>query len=288
MDPIQWYQDPKEWLSELRSHAGSVMPESKSLLSWLVTQHQTLTLARHPSSSSLWFKLGSQPHPIWGAALAQGRLVLACPEIDSQNEIETSPLKIRPLDLAVFNQRFEPQVLIATPQSLNYLPAKGSILTQQKSWWRAHWTKLAPIDPDLSFRRAQESDRKLVIQFADTFSLDLKTDARAETIGWLNRSRLLLFEKSKKTIGMAAFSGEYQDSHVGSLTRVSLIYVEPHYRHRGIGTAILHSLAAECVPDRKSLVLFSDATSHAATRFYSRSGFLPLGTLTEFKVKTTG
>lgn len=288
MDPIQWYQDPKEWLSELRNHAGSVMPESKTLLSWLVTQHQILTLARHPSSSSLWFKLASQPYAVWGAALAQGRLVLACPEIDIPTEGKKSPLTIRPLDLAVFDQRFEPQVLIATPQLLNYLSAKGSMLTRQTSWWRAHWTKISPIDPDLSFRRAQESDRKLVIQFADAFSLDIKTDARAEAIGWLNRSRLLLFEKSGKTLGMAAFSGEYQDSHVGSLTRVSLIYVEPNSRRRGIGTAILHSLAAECVPDRKSLVLFSDATNEAATRFYSQSGFLSLGTLTEFKVKTTG
>lgn len=297
MDPIQWYQDPKVWLSDLRDHAGAVMPSSKSLLSWIVTQHQILTLAKYPSTSSLWFKLTSQPFAVWGAALAQGRVVLACPEIDGSSETpgegtaSQSPKPtptIRPVDLAVFIQRFEPQVVIVTPQLIKFLTLKGSSITKQTSWWRPHWTKISPIDPALSFRRAQESDRKLVIQFAESFSQDLGTDARAEAIGWLNRSRLLLFEKSGRAFGMAAFSGEYQDPAAGSLTRVSLIYVEPAKRRHGVGTAILHSLAAECVPEKKNLVLFSDATNEAATRFYSRAGFVPLGTLAEFKVKTTG
>lgn len=295
MDPIQWYQDPKEWLSDLRGHASHVIPEPKRLLSWLVTQHQILTLAKHPSTSSLWFKLTSHPFAVWGAALAQGRVVITCPEVDGtvEDSLDRFTVPIRQMDLAVFHQRFEPQTLIATPQLLKYLGAKGTALTKQTAWWRPHWTKIAPIDPALSFRRAQESDRKLVIQFAEAFSQDLGskdvgTATRVEAVGWLNRNRLLLFEKNGRAIGMAAFSGEYQDQAAGSLTRVSLVFVEASERHRGIGTAILHSLAAECVPERKNLVLFSDATSAQATRFYSRGGFSPLGSITEFKVKTTG
>lgn len=290
MDPIQWYQDPKEWLSDMRQHASSIIPEPKRLLSWLVTQHQILTLAKHPSTSSLWFKLASQPFAVWGAALAQGRVVLACPEVDGfdSDTVDAFTIPIRQIDLAVFDQRFEPQTLIATPQLLKYMNTKGTPLTRQTAWWRPHWAKIPPIDPDLGLRRAQESDRKLVIQFADAFSQDLKTDARVEAVGWLNRNRLLLFEKEGRAIGMAAFSGEYQDPAAGSLTRVSLVFVESSRRHQGIGTAILHSLAAECVPERKNLVLFSDATNKAATNFYSRGGFSPLGSITEFKVKTTG
>jgi GNAT superfamily N-acetyltransferase len=285
MDPIQWYQDPKEWLSDLREHAEAQLPEAQLLLSWLVTQHQILTLAKYPSTSSLWFKLNSQPFAIWGAALSQGRLVLACPEIDVLGQASQS---FNPIIASIFKQRFEPQVLIATPQLNAFMTFKGSDESRQTSWWRPHWTRISPIAPDLHLRRAQESDRKLVLAFAEAFSSELQTDARAEAMGWLNRHRLLLFEKNQVALGMAALSGEYQDDKVGSLTRVSLVFVVSEARGKGTGTAILNSIAAECVSEKKNLVLFSDTTNEAATKFYSRCGFVSMGALTEFRVKTTG
>jgi len=270
---------------------------------WLAVQHQVLTLAKvnagTKNPSSLWFTLGRgasnlapRPSRIWGVALPSQRVVLTCPEIDFQD----SPPHYPPVDHTMREfmiQRFQPKQVIATPDFVKSFEISTSAVTRQTAWWRNPLARAEITNERLSLRRCGEADRKQIALWADQFSKETKTYARDEALEWLNRSRLLIFETSvqriKKAIGMAAFSGEFEDSQFGRLARISLVFVEPSFRGNGYGSEILNLMAMEATIDEISgVILFSDTANPKAHRFYSVAGFSPLGEIAEFNVKTTG
>jgi predicted GNAT family acetyltransferase len=218
--------------------------------------------------------------------------VLTCPEIDFQD----SPPHYPPVDHTMREfmiQRFQPKQVIATPDFVKSFEISTSAVTRQTAWWRNPLARAEITNERLSLRRCGEADRKQIALWADQFSKETKTYARDEALEWLNRSRLLIFETSvqriKKAIGMAAFSGEFEDSQFGRLARISLVFVEPSFRGNGYGSEILNLMAMEATIDEISgVILFSDTANPKAHRFYSVAGFSPLGEIAEFNVKTTG
>jgi len=304
MEPIEWHTQPRLWLDQLLEHVDSLYALHPSdRRRWLAVQHQVLTLADvkagTKSLSSLWFTLGRgpskllpKPSRIWGVALPSQRVVLTCPEIDFQD----SPVAHQPFDQTLREfliQRFEPRNLIATPHLVQSLQLSTTPVTTQTAWWRNPIARTDSSIERLSFRRGGEADRKQIALWAEQFSKDTKTHARDEALQWLNRGRLLVFEAlhgdRRKAIGMAAFSGEFEDPQFGRLARVSLFFVDPVFRGAAYGSEILNMMSMEAkIDDISGIILFSDAAQAKAHRFYSRSGFLPLGEIAEFNVKTTG
>lgn len=300
MDPIEWHPQPRRWLDQLLAHVDSVYESHPSdRRRWLAVQHQVLTLAKTKNSSSLWFTLGrnlnhspQRPFQIWGVALPERRIVLSCPELD----FHSPSLSHETIDETICEflvQRFEPKILIASPPLAEKLNFNLEVMGRQTAWWRNPHSRWESRQQQLSMRRAIESDRKLVASWGDVFSAETQTSARQESLEWLNRGRLVLFEKIHESnatpVGMAAFSGEFSDRDFGRLARISLVFVDPGNRGRGLGTEILHQMALDAQIDGiAAVVLFSDSSQPKAHRFYSEAGFLPLGEIAEFKVKTTG
>lgn len=304
MDPIEWHPQPSLWLDQLMEHVDLLYAFHPSdRRRWLAVQHQVLTLAKvnagTKTPSSLWFTLSrgatkSAPKPsrIWGVALPSKRVALTCPEFDFLD----SPARYPPLDITLREfmiQRFEPKQVIATPDLVQSFKLSTTSVNTQTAWWRNPLARTENPVERLSLRRGSEADRKQIARWAEQFSKETETNARDEALQWLNRGRLLIFETTinggKKPIGMAAFSGEFDDSQFGRLARVSLVFVEPSFRGHGYGSEILNLMAMEATIDQISgVILFSDTANPKAHRFYSGSGFSPLGEIAEFNVKTTG
>lgn len=305
MEPIEWHTQPRLWLDQLLEHVDHLYAFHPSdRRRWLAVQHQVLTLADvkagTKSSSSLWFtlgrnstKTGPRPSRIWGVALPSQRIVLTCPEMDFHD----SPAVHQPLDQTLREfmlQRFEPKQVIATPHLVKSLQLSSTTTTTtQTAWWRNPLARTEISIERLTFRRAGEADRKQIALWAEQFSKETKTYARDEALQWLNRGRLLIFETlvgdRRKPVGMAAFSGEFADPQFGRLARISLVFVDAAFRGSHYGSEILSLMAIEAkIDDIAGVILFSDTEQAKAHRFYSRSGFLPLGEIAEFNVKTTG
>ncbi|MBN8539612.1 MAG: GNAT family N-acetyltransferase [Deltaproteobacteria bacterium] len=307
MEPIEWHTHPGLWLDQLMEHVDLLYTFHRSdRRRWLAVQHQVLTLAKvnagAKNPASLWFTLGrgatksaQRPSRIWGVALPSQRVVLTCPEIDFQDLPSQYPQVDNILREFMF-QRFQPKHVIATPDFVKSLKITSSTVTHQTAWWRTPLARTnVTIDTieRLSLRRCTEADRKQIASWAEQFSKETNTRARDEALEWLNRRRLLIFEISgqsgKKPIGMAAFSGEFEDSQFGRLARISLVFVDSIFRGDGYGSEILNLMAMEATIDEISgVILFSDSANPKAHRFYSRSGFSPLGEIAEFNVNTTG
>lgn len=296
MEPIEWHTQPRLWLDQLLRHVDSLYSFHPSdRRRWLAVQHQVLTLANAKSASSLWFTLGrnpseSRPQPfrIWGVALPARKIVLTSPEMD----FAEAPAAHQPFDRTLREfliQRFEPRHVIATPNLIATLQLLAGSITTQTAWWRSPLARTEVRQERLSLRRAIESDRKQVARWAEVFSKETKTQARDEALAWLSRGRLLLFENLGKPVGMAAFTGEFEDQTFGRLARISLVFVDPSHRQFGFGAEILNLMSMEAQIDGISgIILFSDSSQPKAHRFYARSGFQPLGEVSEFNVNTTG
>lgn len=304
MEPIEWHTQPRLWLDQLMEHVDRLYvfhPSDRRR--WLAVQHQVLTLADVKAGTktaySLWFTLGRSPTKalpspsrIWGVALPSQRVVLTCPEIDFPD----SPAAYQPIDQTLREfmiQRFEPKHVIGTPHLMKSLKLFTASTTTQTAWWRNPLARTDILNERLTFRRGVEADRKQIALWAEQFSKETKTQARDEALQWLNRGRLLIFETligdRRKPVGMAAFSGEFEDPQFGRLARISLVFVDPTFRGRQYGSEILSLMTMEAMIDHiAGIILFSDTEQAKAHRFYSRSGFLPLGEIAEFNVNTTG
>lgn len=309
---LQWLDRPATWLERLHT----LIPQDPILAwRWHVSHHQLLTLAkrseREVGLSILWFAVNdmtqSPASPIVAGALLPGdRLVVIAPSKTSprgplsENEI--------PALQDFLKARFKIKTLLATDEelkNLGFMMGAESVreLERQTPWGKRLTNVATDFDnskrPNLTVtRRAVETDRPLLNRWARGFALDTRSDANDTTIEaseWMKRGRLLIFE-TDRPVGMAALSGEFTDPDFGRTCRLSLIYVDPVYRGRGLGHELVAAIESEArLESANALILYSDPENDRARRFYSSLGFVPSDDWLEisaseagFSVNTTG
>ena len=305
---LQWLDHPQAWLERLTV----LTPQDPKLAwRWHVSHHQLLTLAKRSEReiglSILWFSVseGARGTLIAGALLPGDRLALVPPAPTSTQE----PLSEN--DLVLLSEflkvRFRVGTLLATDIELNqlgFMSGTESVreLERQTPWGKRLTNIASSADPrrsDLHItRRAIETDRPLLNRWSRGFALDTRSDAgdtATEAYEWMKRGRLLIFE-TDQPVGMAALSGEFTDSDFGRTCRLSLIYVDPIYRGRGLGRDLVSAIESEArLENANALILYSDPTNDRARKFYSSLGFVPSDDWLEvsatevgFSVSTTG
>lgn len=308
---LQWLDRPQAWLDRL----ATLAPQDPVLAwRWHVSHHQLLTLAKRSEReiglSILWFSVheasqGSGTTIMAGALLPGDRLAVIAPTASSirgplhENDI--------PALHDFLKARFKVGTLLATEEELKTLGlmtgAESVRELERQTPWGKRLTNVAnqleSRRPNLTVtRRAIETDRPLLNRWARGFALDTRSDANETTIEtseWMKRGRLLIFE-TDRPVGMAALSGEFSDPDFGRTCRLSLIYVDPVYRGRGLGHELVYAIENEArLESANALILYSDPENDRARRFYSSLGFVPSEDWLEisaseagFSVSTTG
>ncbi len=310
---LHWLDRPQAWLNKLEMLTPQ---DSKAAWRWHVSHHQLLTLAKRSERESglsiLWFSVSEENNlALVGALLPGDRLTLIPPaptsargplsddEIDSLHQFLRSRLKVHSVmgtepELNEFGFLIQDEVT----------ESPHHILERQTPWGK-RLTNVASTNSGLhrrsaltTTRRAIETDRPLLNRWARLFAAETQAEAietSVEVSEWVRRARLLIFE-TDRPVGMAALSGEFTDPDFGRSCRLSLIFIDPVQRGRGLGHEMIHAIESEArLENANALVLYSDPGNERARRFYSDLGFSPSDDWLELpasaaglSVKTTG
>lgn len=280
---LQWLDQPKAWLAKL----DRFLPvDAPAAWRWHVSHHQLLTLAkrteREVGLAVLWFSVSLADTPVMlGALLPGDRFAIAALAPIYRDELHQfleTRLKIKSI---MGNE--------STLQDFGILPLKtrATIIERQTSWGKRLTTVGSPSKDyqkrNLTVtRRAGEFDRPTLNRWAQIFSSETRPDTEAEAVAttvevaeWVRRGRLLIFE-TDRPVGMAAFSGEFTDRDFGRSCRLSLVFVDPVYRGRGIGHEMMAAVENEArLENVNALILYSDPANERARRFYADLEFTP-------------
>ena len=302
---LHWLDRAGTWLEKLEPF---IPQDGKAAWSWHVSHHQLLTLAkrseREAGLSILWFAVtetqsdNSETETVLLGALLPGeRLALVPPDLSS---LHGGLSEDDQDDLHDFlSSRFKLKTVMGTETSLrdfNLLPENlEEKLVERQIPWGKRLTTVGNSSTHrrgnlTTTRRATEADRPLLNRWARLFSSETKVEAietTNEVAEWIRRGRLLIFE-TDRPIGMAALSGEFNDPEFGRSCRLSLIFVDPVYRGRGLGHEMMDAIENEArLESVNALVLYSDPESERARRFYSDVGFSPMDTWLEVETDLT-
>lgn len=303
---LHWLERPQAWLDHAQTFIGE----------WggLVSHHQLLTLAkraeRQVGHSILWFAVNDESKSplLIGAVLPGDRvaLLIQSSRPDALNDDLVSFLKSKLQIRSVMGKRSDLARL-----GFKIKDDSSAILERQLAWgkrlsqfvnatsFKGHRGHDATAPHTLTSRRALEGDRSIVNRWSKVFANETGASVESTTFEageWMKRGRLIVFEISSEAplaVGMAAFSGEYTDTKFGRSCRLSLLFVDPIYRGRGLGHSAVEAIEQEArIENANGLILYSDATSERAHRFYSSLGFKAADEWLEvesgFNVKTTG
>ena len=304
---LQWLDRPQAWLTKLEP----LLPqEPMAAWQWHVSHHQLLTLAkrseREVGLSILWFSISQENKvALMGALLPEDRLVMILPAPtsvrgslnDEENEYLHEFLRARLRIKSVMG-------IESGLRQFGFLVDDSSQLLERQTPWGKRLTNTANSDTSARraslavTRRATEIDRPLLNRWARLFAADTQAEAietSIEVSEWVRRARLLIFE-TDRPVGMAALSGEFTDPDFGRTCRLSLIFIDPVQRGRGLGVEMISAIENEArLENANALVLYSDPSNERARRFYSNLGFSPSDDWIEMSasaaglsVKTTG
>ncbi len=280
---LQWLDQPKAWLSKLELFLPA---DAAAAWRWHVSHHQLLTLAkrseREVGLAVLWFAITLEKETVMlGALLPGDRFAIAALVPRYRDELHrflTTRTKIK----SVMGNE-------STLLDFGILPLqkRATIIERQTSWGK-RLTTVAPAAKESQrraisiTRRAGELDRPTLNRWAQIFSSETRPDTEAEAIAttvevaeWVRRGRLLIFE-TDRPVAMAAFSGEFTDRDFGRSCRLSLVFVDPVYRGRGIGHEMMMAVENEArLENVNALILYSDPGNERARRFYTDLEFTP-------------
>jgi predicted GNAT family acetyltransferase len=141
-----------------------------------------------------------------------------------------------------------------------------------------------------SFRRAQEGDRDLLVEWMEAFH----SEALGHSVSHSDRERvaseveldlrggprgLYLWEDDGAPVSMAGYSGPTPNG-----IRVLGVYTPPRLRGRGYATTCVAALSRRLLEGgRKFVFLFTDLTNPTSNHIYQEIGYEPVCDVTEYR-----